>query len=130
MCSSCYRKCLKSHNNASEMYNMQKRYQNHDQLRKDILKCLLGMFVPGSGRLYVGEAVFRPAAILLVTSAVFTAYFCASDFRADYPSLTVINPLHYVPVLLIYNIAAFFRQSAGMAKVLKNYIKKTSKGGS
>jgi hypothetical protein len=107
---------------------MQKKCQNHAQLRKDIMKYALGMFVPGAGPLYAGEAVFKPALALLVTSAVFAAYFCAFAFRADYPSLTVINPVYYVSVLLIYNIAAFFKQGAGMAKVLRDYVKKQSKG--
>jgi len=127
MCSSCYRECLKSHNNAAAMYNMQKRRQNHAQLYRDIMKGLLGMFVPGTGQLYTGEALFKPAAMLLVTSAVFAAYCCAFTFRTNYPALTVINPVYCVSVLLIYNIIAFFKQGAGMVKVLQNYFKTHSK---
>jgi len=129
MCSSCYRECLKAHNNAAAMYSMQKKCQDRSVLRKDITGCLLDMFVPGTGRLYIGKSVFKPAITILITSTVFAACWCLFAFRTNYPSLTVINPVYCVPALLIYNAVAFFRYGAGMVKVLQNYAKKHSKGG-
>jgi len=119
MCSECYKAGLDSHNNAAAMYNRQRKFQDSALLRRDITKCLLGIAVPGTDKLYKGEKVFGPVAAMLLTSAIFAAYYCALTFSTNYPGATTINPLHFVPVLLIYNVVALIKQCTGLASTLK-----------
>jgi tetratricopeptide (TPR) repeat protein len=119
MCSVCYRKNIDSHNNAATMYNLQKKYQDRATIQKDLIKCALGIAVPGAGALYKGETVFKPAAVMFISSAVFAAYYCAATFHASYPSKSVANPIYFVLILLVYNAAAIIRQCLGLAATMK-----------
>jgi len=119
MCAECYRVCLDSHNNAATMYNLQKKCQEKALMRKDISIYVLGILVPGAGRLYNDESRGGAIFTMLISSAVYAAYYCAFTFKTAYPSTTVINPLYFVSVLLLYNIIAIARQSAELSSKLK-----------
>ena len=119
MCSDCYRECLDSQNNAAAMYNLQKRYQDRAQLRRDVTQCALGALVPGAGGLYKDEAVFRPAMAILFSSLIFAAAYCMLTFHTTYPSRAVFNLIYLVPVLLIYNLAAIAKQCLRLAGIFK-----------
>jgi hypothetical protein len=101
------------------MYNLQKRCQDRALIRDDMVKCALGIIVPGSERLYNGEPAFRPAIAMFVTSAVFAAFYCALTFHTYYPSRAVITPIYFVSILALYHITAFARQCSGFAKIMK-----------
>jgi hypothetical protein len=123
MCSSCYKANLNSHNNAATMYNLQKKYQEHAQLRTNVLRRVLGMFFPGTEQLYKGETLRGPIITLLFTSAIFAALYCALTFHTEYPSKTVVNPIYFAAVLLIYNITAFLKNGRGLITVFQNHFK-------
>jgi tetratricopeptide (TPR) repeat protein len=127
ICSVCYKKSIDSHNNAATMYNLQKAYQDKATLRRDFTRFVLGIVIPGAGTLYKGEALFKPAITVLITSAVFAACYCAITFHSYFPSAAVVDPIYCIPVLLLYNIAAFFKQCFGLAKTMKNRAKMSIK---
>ena len=120
ICSICYKKSIDSHNDASTMYNLQKSYQDKAILRRDFTRFFLGIAIPGAGALYKGETFFKPTVTILITSAVFAACYCAVTFHTYYPSAAVVDPIYCVPVLLLYNIFAFFKQCVELAKTMKN----------
>jgi len=122
MCSDCYKVCLDSQNNAAAMYNLQKRYHEMAQLRKDITNCALGVIVPGAGGFYRDSedaSVFKPAMAVFITSLFYAAVYCALTFKTNYPSRAVFNLAYFVPVLLIYNVVALIKQGLGLAAALK-----------
>jgi tetratricopeptide (TPR) repeat protein len=123
ICSVCYKKSIDSQNNAAAMYNLQKIYQNKAILRKDFTKFALGILIPGADTLYKGEAVIKPLITVLITSVIFAACYCAVTFRPYYPSAAVFNPIYCVPVLLLYNVVAFFKQCFGFAATMKSRTK-------
>jgi len=127
ICSVCYKKSIESHDNAATMYNLQKKYQDKAVLRKDFIKFALGIVIPGSNALYKGETFFKPAVTILITSAVFAACYCAVTFHTYYPSAAVIDPIYLVPILLLYNIIAFFKQCVRLAATMKNRAKMSIK---
>jgi hypothetical protein len=109
------------------MYNLQKRYQELAQLRANVLRRALGMFFPGTEQLYKGETLRGPIITLLVTSAIFAALYCALTFHTEYPSKTVVDPIYFAGVLLIYNITAFLKNARGMITVFQNHFKQKVK---
>ena len=119
MCSDCYRECLDSQNNAAAMYNLQKRYHDRAQLRKDITQCVLGALVPGAGGFYKEDAVFKPAMAVFVSSMIYAAVYCVLTFHTTYPSRVVFNLIYLVPILLIYNLAAIVKQCLWLARTFK-----------
>jgi len=124
LCEACNRACLATQNNAATMYNMQKACQDKSLLYKNITKYALGMAVPGAGRLYKGEQTTRrPALVMLISCAVYAAYYCAFTFSTNYPSVTVINPVYFVSMFLIYNITAAIKQSNELSNTLKTRAK-------
>jgi tetratricopeptide (TPR) repeat protein len=127
LCADCHKACVDAHNNAAAMHNLQMKHQDSAQLRRDITKCVLGALVPGAGRLYKGESVVGPTLVMLVSSAIFAACYCAFTFTTAYPKNTVINPLYFVSVLLIYNLAAAIKQCVGLASTLKMRAKMSAK---
>jgi hypothetical protein len=127
ICSVCYKKSIDSHNNAATMYNLQKSYQDKATLRKDFTKFALGIVIPGADAPYKGETLFKPAVTILITSAVFAACCCALTFHTYYPSVAVIDPIYCVPLLLLYNIIAFFKQCIKFAATMKNRAKMSIK---
>ncbi|MCL2219435.1 MAG: hypothetical protein FWC23_05635 [Chitinispirillia bacterium] len=127
VCADCYKASLDSSNSAATMYNLQKKLQDRNVIQKDVAKCALGILIPGSDQLYKGEKIFKPAMVMLLTSAIYAAYICAFTFRTYYPSVTVINPVYFAAPLLIYNFAALIRQLTGLASTLKRRAKMTPK---
>lgn len=127
MCRICYKKSMDSRNDAAAMYNLQKACQDKAVLRKDLIKFILGIVIPGAGALYKGENVFKPAVTILITSAVFAACYCAVVFHTYYPGGAVIDPIYCIPVLLLYNVLAFFKQCFELAKTMKNRAKMSIK---
>ena len=127
ICSICYKKSIDSHNNAATMYNLQRTCQDKATLRKDFIKFALGIVIPGADVLYKGEMIFKPAVTVLITSAVFAAYYCVFTFRTYYPNAAVIDPVYCVPVLLLYHVIAFSKQCVGLAKTMKNRAKMSVK---
>jgi len=127
ICSICYKKSIDSHNDASTMYNLQKSYQDKAILRRDFTRFFLGITIPGAGALYKGETFFKPTVTILITSAVFAACYCAVTFHTYYPSAAVVDPIYCVPVLLLYNVFAFFKQCFELAKTMKNRAKMSIK---
>jgi len=119
MCSDCYRECLDSQNNAAAMYNLQKRYHDRAQLRKDVTQCVLGALVPGAGGFYKEEAVFKPAMAVFVSSMIYAAVYCVLTFHTTYPSRVVFNLIYLVPILLIYNFVAIVKQCLWLARIFK-----------
>jgi len=120
ICSICYKKSIDSHNDASTMYNLQKAYQDKAILRRDFTRFFLGITIPGAGALYKGETFFKPTVTILITSAVFAACYCAVTFHTYYPGAAVADPIYCIPVLLLYNVFAFFKQCVELAKTMKN----------
>ncbi len=127
ICSVCYKKSIDSHNDAATMYNLQRVCQDKAILRKDFTRFFLGIAIPGAGALYKGETLFKPAVTILITSAVFAACYCAITFHTYYPSVAVIDPIYCVPVLLSYNVLAFFKQCFVLAATMKNRAKMSIK---
>ncbi len=127
ICSNCYKKSIDSHNNAATMYNLQKAYQDKATLRRDFTRFALGIMIPGAGTLYKGEALFKPAVTVLISSAVFAACYCAVTFHTYFPNAAVIDPIYCIPILLLYNIIAFFKQCLELAKTMKNRAKMSIK---
>ena len=123
MCRICYKKSMDSRNDAATMYNLQKACQDKAVLRKDFTKFILGIAIPGAGALYNGEKIFKPAVTILITSAVLAACWCAVMFHTYYPSAAAIDPIYCIPVLLLYNVFAFFKQCFEFAKTMKNRAK-------
>ena len=127
ICSICYKKSIDSNNNAATMYNLQKTYQDRATLRKDFTKFALGVVIPGAGNLYKGEMLFKPALTVFITSAVFAACYCAITFHTYYPNAAVIDPIYFIPILLLYNFIAFIKQCIGLAATMKNRAKMSIK---
>ncbi|MDR2577333.1 MAG: hypothetical protein LBC70_00785 [Chitinispirillales bacterium] len=127
MCATCYNVYRNAPNNAAAIHNLQKKHQDAALMRKDISKYALGALVPGAERLYSEEKIFKPAVKVFITSAIFAAYYCAFTFRTNYPSVAVMNPLPYVSALLIYNLAAFVRQSKWLVSTLRMRAKMAGK---
>ena len=119
MCSVCYKECLSSSNNAATMHNLQIKYMGRTQMQKDITRYILGALIPGSDKLFIGETAVKPILLLLLTCAIFAAYYCAFTFRTAYPDAVTVNLLHYVPILLIYNITAIVKQSIWLSETLR-----------
>ncbi len=117
-------KCEKCHEesqyvrNASSINAQQRAYIDASRKRKNIMKSLFGLTVPGSDKLIKGDKTFSPAIHVMLSCLVLSLYYTSSTFQTRYPQITTINLMIPFSVFMIYNLLFIIKHGLALKKTL------------
>lgn len=117
-------KCQKCHEesqyvrSAASISAQQRAYIDRNRKRRNIVKSLFGLTVPGSDKLMKGDKTFSPAMHVMLSCLILSLYYVSFTFRTRYPQITTVNLIIPFSLFLIYNLLFIIKHGLALKQLL------------